>query len=285
MCADEPDPRADSGASTDTGDENLTPTLVKGRRGRVHLWLEGTATVCGAAVDPQAQDTWVADDWAEQVRCYNCAYRHTPPGYLRPRSASDFPLRQACPQHPHAPAGGCHLCDVDAAPAAGRRSGEYWSDPEIETLLKLLAAGHTADDIAARVGRTATGIRSRCRMLLPGPDARARTADLDLHALLVNDPNYDWRGALRETYARQGQFYWDAPADEQLRTAWQSRRPMHELVAPSVPPNPRSPPDWSRSTLPPTPPTWSPRSGPARAARCTNEHGWLQTAARPLCGS
>lgn len=231
MCDDEAGVPLDDD-TTAAGGEDQAPTLVQGRRGRVHLWLEGTATVCGATVDPQTHDTWVAAEWAEQVRCYNCAYRHTPPGYLRPRSSTDFPLRPACPQHPHAPADSCHLCDPEAetAPATGRRSGEHWSDPETETLLELLAAGHTADDIASRLGRTATGIRSRCRMLLPGPDARARNADLDLQALLADNPSYDWRTELAAAYARQGVHYWGEAGDKQLRTAWHHQQPMHELV-------------------------------------------------------
>jgi ribosome-binding protein aMBF1 (putative translation factor) len=89
-------------------------TLVRWRSGKLHITADGITTVCGSAVtQDRATIVHETTDWPEQVNCYNCAYRHTPPGYLPPRSGRDFPLKKECPNHPGRglAAGSCHLCD------------------------------------------------------------------------------------------------------------------------------------------------------------------------------
>lgn len=88
--------------------------LVRWRSGKLHISADGITTVCGSAITPdRATVIHESIDWAERITCYNCAYRHTPPGYLSPRSGRDFPLQKECPNHPgHGlAAGSCHLCD------------------------------------------------------------------------------------------------------------------------------------------------------------------------------
>ena len=88
--------------------------LVRWRSGKLHISADGITTVCGSAVaQDRATIIHETTDWPAQVNCYNCAYRHTPPGYLSPRSGRDFPLKKACPNHPGSgcAAGSCHLCD------------------------------------------------------------------------------------------------------------------------------------------------------------------------------
>ncbi|GAA3852312.1 hypothetical protein GCM10022243_17460 [Saccharothrix violaceirubra] len=88
--------------------------LVRWRSGRIHISTDGRTTVCGSVIRPDRAR--IPDDgtaWAEQVDCYNCAYRYTPPGYIGPTSGRDFPLKRECPAHPGRgqAAGSCHLCD------------------------------------------------------------------------------------------------------------------------------------------------------------------------------
>jgi len=88
--------------------------LVRSRSGTVHISEDGLTAACGYAVTPsRATIVRQTRDWAEQVSCYNCAYRHTPPGYVPPRSSRDFPLKKVCPTHPArgVAAGNCMLCD------------------------------------------------------------------------------------------------------------------------------------------------------------------------------
>ncbi|SER92868.1 3'-5' exonuclease [Actinokineospora terrae] len=81
------------------GDAPLDPTLVRWRRsGKLHITLDGILTVCGSEIIPETAETLNdSTNWPERVRCYNCAYRHTPPGYHQPASSRDFPLRKQQP--------------------------------------------------------------------------------------------------------------------------------------------------------------------------------------------
>jgi hypothetical protein len=69
-----------------------------------HVSVDGTATVCGFQVPQGASVIAVTADWHELSNCYNCVYRlwpdHAPPGYARPVSGSDFPLRRECRHSP-----------------------------------------------------------------------------------------------------------------------------------------------------------------------------------------
>lgn len=88
--------------------------VVRWRNGRLHISEDGLTTVCGSVIRPdRARVLHEITDWAEHVNCYNCAYRHTPPGYLQPRSGKDFPLKQECQNHPGRglAADSCFMCD------------------------------------------------------------------------------------------------------------------------------------------------------------------------------
>lgn len=88
--------------------------VVRWRSGKVHISEDGLTTICGSAIRPdRARVVQETTEWPEQVNCYNCAYRHTPPGYLSPSSGQDFPLKRECPSHPDRglAAGSCYLCD------------------------------------------------------------------------------------------------------------------------------------------------------------------------------
>jgi hypothetical protein len=106
-----------------------------------HVSIDGAATVCGYDVPQDAAVVAVTPDWHKFATCYNCVYRlwtdHAPPGYVRPASGSDFPLRRECP---HLPGRGrdplaCPDCTPPpaarpAAPAAVRRAaGRTARDP------------------------------------------------------------------------------------------------------------------------------------------------------------
>lgn len=97
-------------------DNQLRPSvkLVHSRTGKRHISVDGFTTVCGVAVAPdRVMEVKETAFWPDQVNCYNCAYRHTPAGYLKPLSGSDFPLRKVCPNHPSGgqAAGSCDICD------------------------------------------------------------------------------------------------------------------------------------------------------------------------------
>ncbi|MFI6031634.1 hypothetical protein [Amycolatopsis magusensis] len=80
----------------------------------MHISEDGLTTVCGSVIRPdRARILHETTSWAGHVNCYNCAYRHTPPGYLAPCSSKDFPLRRECPNHPGRglAADSCHMCD------------------------------------------------------------------------------------------------------------------------------------------------------------------------------
>jgi DNA polymerase III subunit epsilon len=79
-----------------TSDAPSDPTLVRWlRSGKLHITLDGVLTVCGSEITPETAEMLSdSTNWAERVRCYNCAYRHTPPGYHQPVSGGDFPLRR-----------------------------------------------------------------------------------------------------------------------------------------------------------------------------------------------
>lgn len=75
--------------------------VVRWRSGTAHISEDGHATICGAIIRPdRISSVYETTDWAEQVRCYNCAYRHTPTGYVTPKSGRNFPLKRECPNHP-----------------------------------------------------------------------------------------------------------------------------------------------------------------------------------------
>lgn len=89
-------------------------TVVVWRNGKVHVSADGLATVCGATLSPTTgRVVGETTDWAGQVSCYNCAYRHTPEGYLVPRSGKDFPLRKECSKHRGQAAGQCSSCNPE----------------------------------------------------------------------------------------------------------------------------------------------------------------------------
>jgi hypothetical protein len=75
-----------------------------GRPTKRHVSVDGAVTVCGFTVPQDAATVAVTPGWHELANCYNCVYRlwpdHAPPGYARPASGSDFPLRRECPHSP-----------------------------------------------------------------------------------------------------------------------------------------------------------------------------------------
>lgn len=89
-------------------------TVVRWHNGKVHVSADGVATVCGATITPaKGRIVAVTDDWPRLVSCYTCAYRHTPQGYLTPRSGKDFPLRKECPTHRGQAEGQCGSCNPE----------------------------------------------------------------------------------------------------------------------------------------------------------------------------
>lgn len=79
------------------------------------------------------------------------------------------------------------------------RQGSAWNSADDLRLITEIVAGHDAEEIAERLGRTPGAIRARSRRLTP------RAADVDRHsavawlrARLLVDPRYDWRVAHRE---------------------------------------------------------------------------------------
>ena len=86
-------------SSGGNGDVPPGPILVRWRRSRkLHITLDGVLTVCRSEITPETAEILpYRSNWPELVRCYNCAYRHTPPGYHSPASSRDFPLRRRHP--------------------------------------------------------------------------------------------------------------------------------------------------------------------------------------------
>ncbi|WP_439660596.1 hypothetical protein ACSHWB_03225 [Lentzea sp. HUAS TT2] len=101
-------------ASREHRPEPQPAKVVRWRNGKMHISEDGLTTVCGSAIRPdRARVLHETANWAERVNCYNCAYRHTPPGYVSPRSSKDFPLKRECQNHPGRglAVDSCYMCD------------------------------------------------------------------------------------------------------------------------------------------------------------------------------
>ena len=96
------------------------------------------------------------------------------------------------------------------------RTGLPWTDADYESLVRLCREGHTAEPLAAALGRTPVAVLDRARRMLPPGERdlpRDRTVTR-LRELLQGDPSYDWSAAMcqapppppveHRVYARRG---------------------------------------------------------------------------------
>ncbi|MFD9965029.1 hypothetical protein [Amycolatopsis sp. NPDC058986] len=113
-----------------------------------------------------------------------------------------------------------------------RRAGEIWTEEDNQLLIEGLRTGLQLEEIAARLRRGTAAVGSHCRQLMPPGERRtAAAAEQWLRAQLADDPDFDWRAQLRAAAERTGSFYWDTAADDTVRSGWEQRRPLAELVA------------------------------------------------------
>jgi hypothetical protein len=115
------------------------------------------------------------------------------------------------------------------------RQGEAWTEGEYEQLVRDLTDGLTLEQIAARLKRTAAGIHSQIRHLVPEntdvgrPVTRGR--EEWLRHQLAADPGYDWRTVLRCRTDSDASLLWTHAEDEQLRAGWRNTTPLSELAS------------------------------------------------------
>jgi hypothetical protein len=137
--------------------------LVRWLTGERHLTVDGLTTVCGYEItSDHVAGVEETGDWAEQVDCHDCAYRHTPPGY--PRPWADFPLRRR------------------PGRAGARRAGEKWGEAEHCQLIEMLRDGLPLADTAGKLGRGVNAVATRCQRMLV---AATGASELDVAARFV----------------------------------------------------------------------------------------------------
>lgn len=122
----------------------------------------------------------------------------------------------------------------DDATGVPARVGNYWEIADYSTLVDGLRDGRPLDDIAADLERTRTAVAARLALLIPeDADVARRPFDRELwlRAALNTPGGYAWCAVLRTHYTARGMHLWTAEDDALLRTAWQQRTPLAELVA------------------------------------------------------
>ncbi|MER7450422.1 hypothetical protein ABTW96_09045 [Nocardia beijingensis] len=110
----------------------------------------------------------------------------------------------------------------------GDRRGSLWIGDDYRELFAALAASVPESEIAARLGRSLDGVRSRAKFLL----LDGYTPALALRKLreMASAPDFDWESLARDAHAFRNQPYWDASTDERLILAW-ARNPAPTMAA------------------------------------------------------
>jgi hypothetical protein len=111
------------------------------------------------------------------------------------------------------------------------RHGAAWLDVDYAQLVTGLRAGTSVADLADLLHRGTGAVRSRLRWLIPITDRiPAGTRESWLRTAL-NDPNYDWRAAVRAHTEYDGGTYFDHNDDDLLIQGWRDQRPLADMAA------------------------------------------------------
>lgn len=102
------------------------------------------------------------------------------------------------------------------------RVGVPWTEEETDRLIDGLREGLTVEEIADAVGRTATAIRSRIRLLVPQEAPSKSLERLAWLRVRLREGPYDWRPYFA---ARVPQPLWSEGRREVLRQAWADGAP------------------------------------------------------------
>lgn len=107
------------------------------------------------------------------------------------------------------------------------RRGSLWTGDDYQALFAALATSVPDSEIAAQLGRSLDGLRSRAKFLL----LDSYTPALALRKLrqMASEPGFDWETLAREAHAFANKPYWDAGTDERLILAW-ARNPAPSMA-------------------------------------------------------
>ncbi|MQA10756.1 MAG: hypothetical protein GEU98_19825 [Pseudonocardiaceae bacterium] len=122
--------------------------------------------------------------------------------------------------------------DMDSARSGGR-AGERWTPGDYETLVEGLRDGLVLEDLAEKLGRSASATRTQLRRLVPRDvDAEIKPRDREawLRERLAAGDGYDWLAVLREHSRAEGQHFFTGEDERLLLRAWDERTPLRELV-------------------------------------------------------
>jgi hypothetical protein len=110
------------------------------------------------------------------------------------------------------------------------RRGSLWTGEDYQEFFAALATPASDEQIAAQLGRTVGGVRSRAKFVL----LDGYTGAIAMRKLreMVTQPGFDGEALAREAHAAAGYPFWDATTDEQLILAWAQTPPpsMASLV-------------------------------------------------------
>lgn len=89
------------------------------------------------------------------------------------------------------------------------RAGHHWSDLDYELFIDGIKAAQPIDELVTTLGRGPAALRKRALLMLPTDNPADTTAAIAaLYEILTNQPDYDWRGAVRARLSAEGQAYW-----------------------------------------------------------------------------
>ena len=127
------------------------------------------------------------------------------------------------------------LRSVDQAPQVAVRStlkhaGATWTEAQCTQLVSDLRAGLLWPDIAARLERASSAVRTQAARMVPADavagGSKAQRVDW-LREQLTTDTDYDWRTPLR---ANTDGALWLEDDDAQLRAGWQAGTALAQLA-------------------------------------------------------
>ncbi|WP_330178934.1 hypothetical protein OHB26_20730 [Nocardia sp. NBC_01503] len=98
------------------------------------------------------------------------------------------------------------------------RQGSIWCAEDYRLLVDALRRNLPDEEVAAYVGRTVSGVRSRAKFLLL--NAYRESQALGRLRVLVSEVDYDWESLVREAHGVAGTPYWDDAADQRLTAGW-----------------------------------------------------------------
>lgn len=91
------------------------------------------------------------------------------------------------------------MTDVDDRRISPLRHGQPWTEQDFADVMEAIRDGASLDQIAERIGRSASGLRIQLRRMLPAEE-RHLAADVVLLRIrrLNRDGDYDWLAAMAE---------------------------------------------------------------------------------------